>query len=491
MIQNQLMQRALLVTTLPNASAQLMPLVILALLLDSAVIVIWYYLGVLLNNSTVKGSAMGEFYQFIGTVIMIGIIIGSLSMLSSIFYSTMGLTNLMSPSTISNLCTQIQSSSQLDIIGKTNSLLSGPTTGTSMFTGLCSLVASGGQSSLTQQLDYPLAAVAVVMANVTNQTAANLNYSFTIDSYLGFLSQLSPTIGLCFDPAEQGVPCLAPIPADPPAFLLNLAFTPYYGYGLLLDNLGTVNTILNLAVSSFIIQMLLVTMFLYAWPYILFGGFVLRSTLFTRRLGGLLIAVAIVGLMVYPAVFSFEYLALGKGLQAGTGTGSPNGINSTYGFNTITSLPGASSTFPQSNALVGTSMPGNYVVNFFVEPNIKGISTYYGCWPNIAGHSTGLGLAEGSDVVQLLLPLSGLLSALQYLSDFSLGSSAPSFPLVAACTPASALSTFFAMMNTYGIIGLDAFVLPLINIAIAVTSISGLSGLFGGDTSLAGLSKIL
>ena len=215
------------VATLPNASAQLMPLVFVALLLDAAIVAIWYYLGVLLNNNRVKGSAKGEFYQFIGTVIMIGMIIGTLVMLSSLYYSILGVTKLMNPSAISTMCTNIESTAQLNLIGSTNSLLSGPpsSTGTATFPGLCSLVGSGSSSSLTNKLDYPLSASAVIVANLTNQTVNNYNSSFTIDAWLGFLSQLRPVFGFCFDEPPLAIGCQIPNPILSPCSSSSLSST--------------------------------------------------------------------------------------------------------------------------------------------------------------------------------------------------------------------------------------------------------------------------
>jgi hypothetical protein len=488
MIPIQLANILLQTSTLPNAEAQLVPLLVLALMLDALIVAIWYYIGVALNNSAVKGSAKGEFYQFIGTVIMVGIIIGSLAFLSTVYYSTLGLTKLMSPSTISTLCQNIQSSSQFNLIGGTNSVLQGATTGTSAFPGICSLVNQNSNPSVTQELDYPLAATSVVIANLTNQTVTNYNASFTFDAWLGFLSQLKPTLGLCFDKPPLAEACIVPNPYDAPLFDLDLSFVPYAGYSLISNNLLAFGQLMSLSVASFTAQLLLITIFIFIWPWLLFGGFILRSTFFTRRIGGLLIAIALAGLLVYPAVFAFEYTALGNGVPSAAGTtNSVTGLNSTYGFNAITPLPGATST-------VGNSIPSNYIVNFFVEPSIKGITTYYGCWPSgtVLGVTThGLLGSEAVDIGTLLLPLASVISSVRYITGFALGSATPSFPLPIACTPSGAISSFFALLNAYGIIGLSSYLIPIVNLIITVSSIIGLSELFGGDTSLAGLSSIL
>ncbi len=505
-----------------NAQTALGPLVVIALMLDALIVIIWYFIGSLLNNSKVKGAAAGEFNQFIGTVILVGILLGALTTLSSVYYSAISATNLMSPTAISTMCTNIESSSQLDLLGSKNSFLSGPSSSTGNFPGLCSFVSSSSISSLTDKLNYPLAASAVVVANLTNQTAANLNYSFTMDAWLGFLQQLRPTIGVCIDPKDEGAGCLIPNPVLTPTFYLKFSYDVDAGYSLIIKNFAIIGTLLNLSVESFIVQLFFIAIFLYTWPWLLFGGIILRGTLFTRRLGGLLIAIAISGLLVYPTIFAIEYTSLGNGFSqsatggnyggvpsAGTGTGTSQcnsntiGYNSTYGFCSVTALPGTpSGTWP----LAGTPT-GNYVVNFFVEPNIKAIAWSYQCWPNIYGHvvsvasytgvATGLlistsGLlgAEGVDIAQLVLPVvSAITSLVGGIAEFVNGY--PTQTLFVNCQPSAALETFFAMLNAWGIIGLVSYFIPLINIVITMSSVVGLSQLFGGDTDLAGLAKIL
>ena len=242
-------------------------------------------------------------------------------------------------------------------------------TGTGSFPGLCALVSSTS-TDITTKLDYPISATSVVIANLTNQTAANLNSSFTIDAWIGFLGALSPQLNLCIDKPPAAVPCLIPNPILSPLFELRYTNTPYAGYSMLINNLGTFGALLNFSVQSFVAQLLLLTIFLYTWPYLLFGGLVLRSTIFTRRIGGLLMAAAIAGLMIFPMVYAFEYLSIGNGIQqTAVGGTSSNAVvaNAIYGFNAVTALPGAGN--------------GNYVINFFVQPNIKTIANTLNCWP--------------------------------------------------------------------------------------------------------------
>ena len=49
----------------------------------------------------------------------------------------------------------------------------------------------------------------------------------------------------------------------------------------------------------------------------------------------------------------------------------------------------------------------------------------------------------------------------------------------------------FMIMNAYGIIGIPAYWLPIMNLVITLSGIIGLSGLLGGDTSMAGLGNLV
>ena len=78
----------------------------------------------------------------------------------------------------------------------------------------------------------------------------------------------------------------------------------------------------------FIMQLLIILVLLFAWPYLLAAGIILRSTFLTRRLGGLLIAIVVASLLVFPLMFLLEYSAL-----------SNPSIASPIGANTLPNLP--------------------------------------------------------------------------------------------------------------------------------------------------------
>jgi hypothetical protein len=68
---------------------------------------------------------------------------------------------------------------------------------------------------------------------------------------------------------------------------------------------------------------------------------------------------------------------------------------------------------------------------------------------------------------------------------------APLLLVPVSCSPNGALATFFALLNSYGLIGVISYFIPIINLIIMLTALIGLSGLFGGDTELAGLAKLI
>jgi hypothetical protein len=455
--------------------SEVMPIVAAALLLDSGIVAIWYFLGVLLSNEGVKRSARNEAYQLVGTMILAIIVIGFMLIFGSLFFNVLSTTALMSPTAISGMCQNVMGTTSLVLIGSpsnpntknTGSLLYGPETSTTQFEGICGIVKSASASpSLAEQIDYPLAAAATILANITNQTAANVNYAYTFDAFIGFLASVKPSIGICATATGYTSLCFAdPEAAVQPVFDLDYVFQPYGGYDLLLTNLGTLGVLLTTALEMCNAELNFIVMSLYIWPYLLFIGLVLRATLFTRPLGGLFIAASLAIVLVFPATYAIEYLTLARPISSSTGTA--------YGFNPQTSLP--------ANVLPST---GNYVLNFFVQPNLKGIiKNNDGCWP----YDDSLIGAEVGDIAFLFIPFGSLLTGVVG----SAMTGVPNVYLPNNCHYGSALTIFYQLLNAYGIIGMIIYVLPLLNIVIALTAMRGLSSLMGGDTELAGLAKFM
>ncbi len=505
---------------LPSFNAvesQLMPSVIAALLLDSAIIAIWYMLGYVLNNPAIKGGAKAEMYQFVGTAILAAILASIFLMYSGGFIAFLSGTSL-APATISSLCSSITASTPLQFIDSNSLIMAGSAnyitgnkgsaSATSSFPGMCNVVSSVSSSSV----DYPLAAAGVIIANLTNQTAANLNRLFVFDSYIGYLSKVSPTLSFCMQSSPNWVgPCMLPpmevLPGFASAVLINInaSYTPFAGYSMVYQGLAPLTTLFPMALESFITQLAGISILLYIWPFLLFLGLVLRALPFTRKIGGLLIAVAVGVIIIYPFIFSIEYLSMSKGTIA-----SANAPNSIYGFNsldTMTVLPAApcttiSSTAATANTLTvlgGNIFLGNmecslYNPNFFVEPNISAIAKLNGCWPP-GGNKYGAFTAITEDSAYLLIPVfANFLVSFLVNQGYSMNAFQSTFQniyLPAKCEPNAAENTSFMMANAYGMVGIVTYWLPILNIIITLISIIGLSGLLGGDTNLAGISKLI
>jgi ABC-type multidrug transport system fused ATPase/permease subunit len=477
-----------LVVTFPsflNAQAAIVPLVIVALLVDAAILGIWYMLGYAIGNSSVKKTAVGEIWQLAGTAALISIVVFALVIFSGLFQSALNGTALMSSAALGSLSANIEATTQVSLLQSCASSapsVSGPGQGTCGFSGpLNAIITGNGPDALTSSIDYPLAAVGIIVENLTDQTVTNLNSMFVVDSYIGFLSTIEPTFTICV--SVPGFDCLTPIPVPRPAVAFSWSGAPYAGLEMIYRGMGALGILFTSAAESFIMQLTFIVIFLYAWPFLIFGGLVLRATPFTRKIGGLFIAVAIGALFFYPAVFTVQYLVLGRGFgnvpvynPSDVFALSSNSISTIYGYNSI-------STNPISN------LP-NQNLNFFVMPSVKQIAQANGCWPP-GGSAQGALTAEQNDILTQLIPGVSLIELVASLGGGLLGSYPPLI-LWNQCTPQpNAMNTLFGFLDAYGAAGITAYLLPLMDLLITLSAIIGLSGLLGGDTELAGLSRLV
>lgn len=478
--------------------AQFLPVIIIALLLDSVIVSVWYLLGSLLNNNTMKSSARNEFYQLIGTMVLTVIIIVALGTFSGIFNTSLAGT-IMSPQTISTMCSNIESTTNLNLLSSSSSysFLSGIANNPNAFRGLCSYAsAENTNPSLTSNLDYPLAASGIVMANLTNQTFANLQNLFIINAYIGYQATAKPMVGLCIqgeiNPAGPcQIPVLDPVEGELVLLYINGSYAPYAGYSLPNSAISTVGNLLSLSLEVFLTELIMNSVFLYIWPFLIFVGLVLRATPFTRKIGGLFIAIAIGAVLFYPTVFALEYLNLGNGILPSLASLNPGSTASyIYGFNSITT----------SNITAFTNSSYTkykYTPNFYVEPNLAQMALSDSCWPG-SGTMTGphgLLFAYGVDSgAMLLAPAKLLFDPAELLVAFLVkgttsGVSIMSLPSM--CSEYNVEQIAFQIINAYGLLGVTAYFLPILNLIITLSAILGLSGLLGGDTSLMGLERFV
>ncbi len=499
-----LMQFALQVPSVINQQNALLPLVFAALLLDGMIVGIWWICGYLINNSSVKAGARGELNQLIGTAIFIPIIIFSLSTFSNLFQSTLAGSSLMSKTALTNLCNNVASPAPggqtIDILSTSGGFgiqqqLCEFVTGTatsvqiSCSNGTCTSSPGPPLDTLTSQIDYPLAASGIILMNVTYQTIINLNDLFVIESYIGFMYNLAPTFEICFadEPPDCLVPALPDQPEEDPPAEFSWTGKPYQGLIMVWRGLGNLAVLFTTAVQSLVIQLEFVQIFLYIWPFLIFGGLVLRSTFVTRKLGGLFIAIGIGAVFFYPLVTSIQYLTLGNGFgniaiysPSNIFSSQANSISSIYGYNSLLTSPITSLPSPSG---------GTYVPNFYVMPSLQAIAQSNSCWPP-NGASAGATQAEAADIAFELIPGVSLAELESALIGGFLGSY-PFMPLPNQCSPNNAVALIFQVADSFGVYGITAYLLPILDVLITITAIIGLSGLLGGDVELAGLARFV
>ncbi len=440
---------------IPQAG-NLLPLAFAALLISSGIISVWYVIGILINNESIKASALGEFTQMVGTLILIAVVIYSLTILSTALYTSLNGTKLMSQSSISSLCSKIETNSGLYILGSgSGSLLSSTDP---KYPGLCYYVNSLSGSSVNTHIDYPLAAAGVLDANLTNQIAINLNSLFVVEAYVGFYSKFTVIDGIGFVVPLEGF------------------ITPDSGFRMVYDSMRTLGALISLSMEANMASLIILMISLYAWPYLIFGGIVLRTTIFTRKIGGLLIAIAIGMVFIYPTVLSIEYLTLSNPASYA----QLNIYSNSYGPN----VPIASGPIDANSILLSNTLQSTYKLDFFVLPNIQKIAQKDGCWPPLGSLIVG-------EATQFTLSLVPLVSQINQIVAFT-GGSIPDVNIgFSSCSSTSAQTILFDLFDFYGIGGIIMYWLPIINIIITLAAILGLSGLMGGDTNLAGLGRLI
>jgi hypothetical protein len=457
------------ITSFSNTKDNLLPLVVLAIAIDASIVSIWYIVGAILNNNAVKQSALSEVSQLFESTLLIVLVIFFLLTFSTMFYNILNTTSSMKTSTVNSICTNLEDNSNMTILSSSNSILSGYKNTKNSFPGLCEMVSN--PTTTTEKIDYPVAASAVILANVTNQTFKNMNSLFLVEAYTGFLSKLKLTEAVCLQPTEGplSIPCSVPfVPFEIDSFL-RFSFAPFEGYSAIYSGFLTLGALINTALESFTAQLLIIISFLYLWPFLLFLGLVFRSVFLTRRLGGLFIAIAVGFIIFLPLIMSIEYLSLNHNIT----NGDLVTVNSITLNNVIAPI--------YNNNTMNT-----YNLNFYDEPSIEQVTGQMGCWPGNDLITKEAGILIAADDPALLGP------DIAVAGGYSNGSvSTFDYWLDMHCSTQGAVNTLFASYNIYGIIGITAYWLPIVNIIIVLSGIVGLSGLLGGDVNLAGLGRLI
>jgi hypothetical protein len=465
-----------------------LPIVSVAIVLSISITAVYYLGGVVLHNNKIKASAVGELGQAIGAAIIMVAVLAAI-----VFFETgqFSLVSVVSPSSLGTLCGQLAGSNVILLNSQTS--VGGEPTLTTAICGQVSDLApgSGAAPDLTRNIDYGLLANYVIMANVTSQAADNLNSLYIFESWLGFMAHFNMTTSVCAGS------CLIPLTAK-----VTVSSLPLFGY----DKLGTFTNPMefeaNLTFYILFVQLLVIAVFLFAWPYLLAAGMILRASFFTRRLGGLLIAIGVVVVLIYPLMCALEYSA------SSTNQLSPIGAsNLPVSATTLSTMAINEQRADGTNTIYGSSG-----MDFFVLPNAGEVVNYYGCMPLVSVPTGAVPVgalilptgevryqnllgAEAEFAAMYLIPgvgigtallssAGGLVGALPYVPPLALG-------IVGNCTPDNAMSTVLALLNLYGVAFVTGIFLPLINILVALAATTSLSKLFGGDTDLMGISKLI
>ncbi|MFP3278013.1 MAG: hypothetical protein RXO43_00395 [Candidatus Micrarchaeota archaeon] len=445
----------------------------LAILIGIFIVSFIYFAGSLLNSSRIKETAINELGQLIGTVIIAVIIIAIVEFFGSA--SVTALTANTIGGNVMQICQQL-SNDQFNLVNS-NSITSPTNTICAATNKVYSNIQNGGGSGIDTALfaDYDLMASYIIVANLTSQMAQNLDALYQYENYIGFLSTLTPNTTYC----ESATPipplfeawCIVPI--NPRALSVSVSFTPYKGYTILKEISKPIEMQGYMIFEIYLIELLSIITFIYAWPYLLAAGIILKASMFTRRVGGMLIGIVIGGLIIFPIIFLMEYVSLNNATLGPIGA-SPN-------------------TIPVFT-MYGNTLKGNPVVynsntiNFFVFPNATNIVNYYGCYP----YGGNIYLSELGISAYFMFPGVGIYNLLAYGIGGMVVGSLPDIPLtVVSCQPQNALTLIFHFADLYGIIGVTGYILPIINILILISAIKGISQLMGGDTNLLGLGRLV
>ena len=94
---------------------EFIPIILIAILADSMIISLWYMISSIINSSEWKAGAISEFYQLVGTVIIMVIIVGALGTYGSAFVSSLSNSGL-SPTSMTLTCANLELNSNLNIL---------------------------------------------------------------------------------------------------------------------------------------------------------------------------------------------------------------------------------------------------------------------------------------------------------------------------------------------------------------------------------------
>jgi len=500
-----------------------LPVIFLAVVLGVMIAAVYYTIGVFLANNKIKSNAISELGQTLGTGIVTVIIVSIFALVGS---GQLSLVQLLSPSSIGTVCNQL-SASQLDMLNSNGIIQAtgGPNPSNAICSGVLSLSSGTTGADPTPYIDYGLFYSYVILANLTDQAANNLNAFYLFSGWTGFLSEFTARSAVC----TPSPTCLIPGTQEL-SLSVALQYKPLAGYSTITNMISSAQFEAVLVFYLMIMQLLFITLFLFIWPYLLAAGIIMQATFFTRKLGGVLIGMSLAAVLVYPVLLGMEYSAFSNLNLGPIGASNlpamplyelPPGSNAiVYGVSTTQGGYVLASTISNSGCpngdyvyenvcgysgtitsecvsqLSGTqklcSGTASSNVNFFILPSATNVLRYYSCMPdNLIGDEaafTAFYLAPGFGLGAALFGALGSLATgvpITPLSFWPIGSTQY------ACTPDRAINAALALANLYGISFVSGVILPLINVLVALAAMTGFSTLLGGDKDILGLSNLI
>jgi hypothetical protein len=302
-----------------------------------------------------------------------------------------------------------------------------------------------------------------ILNNTKNESVQELQYLFSLSMRVGFLSKLGKyyDFSIPMNPACLTGECFT-------AF--GFSWSMWQGGSLVAESLDYVFSILIPMVSSFFAQ-LWALRFIQAtlFPSLLALGIILRTFFFTRKTGGLLIAIAIGLYTIYPLM----YIMLAPYMDFPVHDFNYPDTDWTYTVAAIPSCAGGGSPF----------LPGS------VGPNAPWCISAIGMLTYII---PGLPTAVGNFGMVNYMFRNGCVNAAVDCP----GSSCPSTPGYCSSNPdpivyAGMRSQYNGVLPTVGYMLVPAAFIPAIVILVTISFIRTLSPMLGGDVEIAGLTKLL
>ncbi len=432
-------------------------IILLAIFMSFSVVILYFVLGYVLNNKNMVSGGKVELERVIMTAVLVVLIIILLNYIGQATYST----QLISKSSISGICKQLNNPNLDSSLAFVNTA---PSANSPTYNICSGIINNAGATNITSNIDYGLASTYVIISNLTNQSASNLNALYVYRTYIGFLSGFTATDSLCY-PQDL---CLEG--GDALSLSVDYSYKPFAGYDIISRATELLYNQSTITFYMLLIQLLFILFILFSWPYILAAGIILSASSITRKAGGFLIAFVLAALIIFPIIYLMEYTA----------------------FTSNTLSPIGASSFP-TLSLIGKDLNNNIInydqsgVNFFVFPKAAYVINNDGCWPH-----GGLVSQELLVIGAYAFPGYGLILGIVNAFGSLTGSTPTVIPIpYFYCAPQNAINSIFSLINLYGIMSVMGIIFPIINIFIAVTATIGISGLIGGTTSILGLNKLL